>query len=158
MTTITATEFDAWIEGLESDEHKQAHGQLRGSAIDASGEIGFCCLGLKCEIDGFDLETIIPVDALHVPYDERNATIPAAEAGGTSEDGYTAANLPPLAGLPQSLRSALAEANDDGKSFAQIAGFLRTFRDDILAGHEDWEYTCEEEDGCWGDEYKLVKA
>lgn len=134
MSTITAAEFDIWVEGLESGEYKQAQGKLRGAATDDSGDAGYCCLGLKCEIDGFDLETVIP----GVSEWDKDRSFPAELAGGNNSDEYTSAHLPPLAGLSESLRSSLAEANDEGQTFAQIAAMLRANREDILAGHEPW--------------------
>lgn len=127
---MTADEFDRWVAALESGEHKQAMGQLRRERdYDDGTRYGYCCLGLKCQIEGFDLDATFDTyedfygNEVHEPY----FTHPGTTVGkGDTPD--------PLHSLSYKTRSALASANDTGHTFADIASVLRRFRDDLLAG------------------------
>lgn len=127
---LTADELDRWIAELESGNHKQAMGQLRrGTDYDDGARYGYCCLGLKCQIAGFDLDATFDTyedyngNEIHEPFYTHPGT--TVGKGGTPE---------PLHSLSYKTRSALASANDTGYTFADIAGVLRRFRDDLLAG------------------------
>lgn len=152
FTPITEAELDRWIIELNSGEHKQVNGQLRDTLTEWSGEagdyeeagVGYCCLGLKCEIDGFDLDGV-----WRVWEDYRGVTqsLTYAEHGGLDEadengpayEGDRGPLPTPLRGLSYRTRSALASANDGGHTFAEIAAALNLYRADLLAGR-DLEY------------------
>lgn len=63
---ITAPRMDPavkaqWLTALRSGEYKQTGGTLKGRTLDddgyATGPVGFCCLGVLCDVvapDGFD--------------------------------------------------------------------------------------------------------
>lgn len=84
-----------WIEALRSGEYRQARMVLR----DAMHRM--CCLGVLATVQGCQWE--------FVPIDERNVI-----------------NLPfgLNAGISHSVRLALAEMNDSGKSFKEIADYI----------------------------------
>jgi len=136
---LEADELDRWIAGLESGEHEQATGQLRSAHTDLeTGKYGYCCLGLKCQIDGLDLdatastsEDVDGYQALDYFYEHSGTTV------------YPSETPEALHGLSHKTRASLAMANDDKQfphSFTDIAGVLRRFRDDLLAGRSlDWD-------------------
>lgn len=97
-----------WADALESGEYVQGHGSL-------SREGKFCCLGVACELaikNGVFVEKKIRPSA-RVLYDGNMSSAPSSvrEYFGLK----TAGNL--------------STANDHGKTFAEIAAFIR----------ENWE-------------------
>lgn len=51
--TATLEEKRKWIEALESDDYHQVTGTLKGENPD--GVVGFCCLGVYCDLIGSDM-------------------------------------------------------------------------------------------------------
>lgn len=133
FTPMTEAELDAWIVELLHGGREQVTSQLRKSIVnyvtgDTTG-FGYCCLGVRCDMVGFDLDSTY----LSTPGDEWSEDVftPFAEHGGDTEDE----NLPePLRSLSVKTRRALAEANDEGHTFADIAHALNLHREVILTG------------------------
>lgn len=89
-----------WVAALRSGEYKQISGQLRNAA-------GHCCLGVLCDISG---------------------------AGGWSDNNYIAADDERSGSLPFGVldltdisfadERRLADMNDSGATFAEIADYI----------------------------------
>lgn len=95
---------EEWIEALRSGKYKQATGKLR---VDDS----YCCLGLLCEIQGAEWR---PLDRA-----PRRVIFALAIDGRTD---YPATEY--RADLSMIQMRDLAEMNDRGKTFAEIADHI----------------------------------
>lgn len=147
FTPITEAELDRWITELNSGDHNQTDGQLREVQDHWDGDTyvstpAYCCLGLKCEIEGFDLDATWRI---WEAWDGEKRTLTYGEHGGLDggdphdlgADEYTGPLPAPLTGLSYRTRSALARANDGGShTFADIAAALNLYRSDLLAGRD----------------------
>ena len=51
--TATLEEKRKWIEALESGNYQQVQDTLKGKNLD--GDVGFCCLGVYCDIVGKEM-------------------------------------------------------------------------------------------------------
>lgn len=97
---------DQWIAALRSGKYQQGHGALR------SGD-KFCCLGVLCDILGTPITRVAPSGVYN--YEGHNNYLPPQarnQAGMQTDNGR----------IPR--KDALANLNDDGKSFAEIADFI----------------------------------
>ncbi len=95
---------DEWLAALRSGTYQQGEGELR--VDDGDGPL-FCCLGVYCEVRGLRFEDggyILPTGA-------RQDTTFLLE--------YYIAELADL-----TTQSALADMNDKGASFAEIADWI----------------------------------
>lgn len=98
---------DRWLEALESGEYKQGRGSLH-----PKGDT-FCCLGVLCDLFG---------DGSWGIADNLNVYVP-------KNDGPITVSMPP-GKLWDSLglsinQGKLANMNDKGKSFVEIAAYIR---------------------------------
>lgn len=124
MKTVKVLE---WVEALESGEHKQTTGVL--TDISADG-VAHCCLGLLCHVGG--AKAINPRDYNYLTYlfplgGTQIARDDVMLSGVTADDLAAAAvNWSDEEGAFQ---SELAERNDAGATFAEIAGVIRTYCD-----------------------------
>lgn len=127
---ITEQELDNWIDALRSGEFAQAQGSLRKTMDMEDGAFGYCCLGLKCQIDGFDLDSTYQEEN----WDDTLGQHLFADSSGLG-DGV---NVPePIEGLSVATRMSLADANDaiEGHhTFEMIADALDRNRLHLLAG------------------------
>lgn len=107
-----------WVEALRSGEYKQAVGCLR----DAHDEVGrseldgFCCLGVLCDLYAKEYRQPVEVGSGPVWGCTDDFEIPF--------DGQTA--MPPpyvleWAGIRRSVADTLADLNDHGTEFTEIA-------------------------------------
>lgn len=134
FTPMTEAELDAWIVELLHGGRTQVKSQLRKTVVNyETGNtegVGYCCLGVRCDMAGFDLDATY----LSVEGDEWSEDVfaPFYEHGGDTTDP----NLPePLHNLSERTRRALAAANDSGNhTFADIAHALNLHREVILTG------------------------
>lgn len=84
-----------WIEALRSGEYKQTQHKLKDN-------IGFCCLGVLCDLQGADF------DAIEMRFGTLSlSTNPSEYIGDLGEHS-----------------SKLSMMNDDGKSFTEIADYI----------------------------------
>lgn len=116
-----------WLEALRSGEYKQAQDYLKTTLWDeeldeATAEVGYCCLGVAGKICGLTdeelnghgmLYDIIDIDSLNVP---KILALPyrmdvKGKCSSHISDGRTVAGT-------------LANMNDDGKSFEEIADWI----------------------------------
>jgi len=124
FTPTTEAEIAVWTTGLRSKKYEQGMGRLRRiEQIGLATKVGYCCLGAKCVIEGFDLDTAIP----------GTAGLFWADSGGLSS---LPSDIPaPIQGLSATTRSTLAELND-GQSydFEAIADVLDEHSAHLAAG------------------------
>ena len=104
---------EKWVAALESGEYTQTTGRLRDG-------YGFCCLGVACDVaikEGVSLRVDEDEDAECILYDDTGGTLPDRVMRwlgmGNSFGGY-------------GHDRALADDNDDGATFAEIAQTIRS--------------------------------
>jgi hypothetical protein len=89
-----------WVEALRSGKYEQCRRALHDG-------VGFCCLGVYGDVRGIPRASLLHHKGAVGPYDD------------------TAAALNPLDEIPTVLvRHTLADLNDAGKSFAEIADWI----------------------------------
>ena len=109
-STIT---IEDWCLALESGEFEQEKGQLWGPVSDS-----YCCLGVGCKLanamqDG-EKFAMVPNSLIELRW------------SWTGWDGVTAFDLTDALIEPYpTFQGKLVRMNDSGKSFAEIAGFIR---------------------------------
>lgn len=112
---LTKQELLSWTNALRSGEYTQ--GQERLKTINPDGSCSHCCLGVLCEIQG-------------VPQKKFEDCYRFADAGcylptsialefGSDEGVFADLGMPFLGGF-----NSVAQANDEGVSFAEIADHL----------------------------------
>jgi hypothetical protein len=85
-----------WIDALRSGKYQQAKSFLKT-------DNGYCCLGVLCDIQGADFSAI-------------------EEEFGSLSLSYNPKEY--LGHFPEVNASELAQMNDNGKSFAEIAAYI----------------------------------
>jgi hypothetical protein len=85
-----------WIEALRSGKYQQAKSFLKT-------DDGYCCLGVLCDIQGADFDAI-------------------NEEFGSLSLSYNPKEY--LGQVPETSASELAQMNDNGKSFSEIADYI----------------------------------
>lgn len=119
---VTSAELRAaWITALESGEYKQVQGTLK----DPNGN-GYCCLGVLCDVyskltgrgewrSDIDESTAVSVLSFHLgdEVDHEFAPKEIENAAGLRSNEY------------RGLQRALAGANDEGATFAQIVELVK---------------------------------
>lgn len=106
--TATLEEKKKWIEALESGDYEQTVGTLKGEDID--GNVGFCCLGVYCDLIGKDMgEEGYEIRSDGTPYEgpQEYYNITTKHLGDFQDVGI--------------------EMNDGGCSFTVIAATAREF-------------------------------
>lgn len=123
-----------WLEALESGKYAQAHGQLRAplyreDGTPISGAIGYCCLGVACELAKLEFRAPTADGSGGYMWDGHgsNGFMPeGSEAiiGLHSSDGGFRTPLKDQ--KEQKYYTSLAELNDEGDfSFPEIAAYIR---------------------------------
>lgn len=110
---MKSEDLDAWIEALESGDWEQGSGEL----CNASDE--YCCLGVHLELNArrkFDTEPDREM------YWEDNRDGEMLEASYLVEHGFVHSDS--VSGSGSDLQNFLANANDNGWTFMDIARFL----------------------------------
>lgn len=97
-----------WVEALRSGNYKQTEGTLKGT--DEEGDIGFCCLGVFCEINSKKVPT---------------ATL--EPDGCYNDEGPTEFYDFCRATLPCSVVESGIDMNDNGKTFGEIADMIENY-------------------------------
>ena len=115
---------DEWVKRLRSGDYKQGTGQLRNT-----GENSYCCLGVLCEIAveaGIVKVDTEPDSNTAVYYDNdadrQDMTLPdtVQEWAGTNSPNPPVNERETVNGP----RASLAELNDGGYTFEQIASII----------------------------------
>jgi hypothetical protein len=110
-----------WSKALRSGEFKQAT-----CALHNPGEDSYCCLGVLCVLAGKDKAYLRrrdhskKVDTNHLP----GPSVYKDFAGMKSADGCIDSFVALSDKRWRLVRTTLAEMNDSGKSFKQIANFI----------------------------------
>jgi len=118
-----------WVRALRSGKYKQASGQLKT-------EDGFCCLGVLCDVYDSTNWTVAADNDLGEAYQEWHYKI--SKLGGYTsimkdvlpDEVVDAAGLdlqnPEVPYGIDGTRTSLAQLNDTGATFAQIADLIET--------------------------------
>lgn len=106
---------DLWVEALRSGQYEQAQKQLR--SIDNK----FCCLGVLCELVGIRAHLEINQNRMSYYHYEGNSDF-------LPNSVKTTVGMASLNGgviiLSEGIVTNLADLNDDGKTFAEIADII----------------------------------
>lgn len=97
---------EKWLKALRSGEYEQAEGRLYDHKNN-----GYCCLGLACEIVGHT-RNVERYGYLEFPNMITNSNNPVFK------------KVPAILRQTEGLAEKLAEMNDDGESFKQIANWI----------------------------------
>ena len=112
-----------WVKALLSGKYKQTDGKLK--KVYKNGNVkGHCCLGVLAEISKCDQESILAEDLLDNVSMQRQCGINTHDGEARGEEGgiiYFAAKID---GKEKEF-SSLADANDEGASFEQIAEYIK---------------------------------
>lgn len=96
-----------WIEALRGGGYLQVEGMLRDSK---GGEFGYCCLGVLCVVAGADWTDGLPF---------LDGTIWQRD-----DEELLSGEALRIAGLRGDTQGTLAEMNDSGKPFTEIADYI----------------------------------
>tara|TARA_R110000850_G_scaffold209090_1_gene335137 strand:- start:289 stop:678 length:390 start_codon:yes stop_codon:yes gene_type:complete len=108
LGTATQAEKEAWIVALESGEYEQVQGTLKGKT--ESGTVGFCCLGVYCDVKGTRVKTAV--------FDISDGVF----VGQGAQVHYLMVEKK----LGEFVDTGI-DMNDEGKSFIDIAAAARDF-------------------------------
>lgn len=100
---------ERWIQALRSSDYRQGTGHLYNGQT-------YCCLGVLCDVLGYK-----KVASAAWPFVTPKKEKVVNSVGGLSPEGDVDDGI---AGLPYSVRSVLAEWNDNGVSFEELAEWL----------------------------------
>lgn len=109
-----------WIEELRSGKYQQAKSCLHRIYSTMSYPIGYCCLGVACDLFADELKLKRSSTVFQEMFDGCQSTLPAAVVkflglvGNAGESKNNPAEL------------TLASLNDNGKTFNEIADALET--------------------------------
>lgn len=108
--------LEQWIEALESGKYPQATDGL--CMLNDDGEVeGFCCLGVYCEIAGFE-KRIKPTNTWYTEYKMPDGSWLCSSLSGAVDRHIVGANTTAI--------DHVMRMNDrEYKSFRQIARYLR---------------------------------
>ena len=118
MTKLTEAQ-ERWVTALESGEYKQGRDRLR------DGD-DFCCLGVACDLSGLGEWTL-----------NLNLTHMFADGRQQAERDYLLLSVRAWLSITREEEAALADMNDDGKTFAEIAKWIRENADTVFTQGDD---------------------
>lgn len=108
----------AWLKVLRSGQ-RQIEGNLK--ARDECGRIGYCCLGLLCDLGKDANKRWVKDDALLSPFGD---SWQYGSSYNYSDDGYPPNDVLEKSGLHKKDAVTLAIMNDAGIGFKQIARWI----------------------------------
>lgn len=112
MTKYKLEDMNKWVEALESGKYNQVKHTLKGKKED--GSVGFCCLGVFCEINGREIKT--------EPLFESDTGKPYYSfEGGKDHYKFTEDNM------PGGMKEEGISMNDGGNSFKEIAEMIKEY-------------------------------
>lgn len=106
-----------WIEALRSGDYKQGISGLRG-------ENSFCCLGVLCDLHSIETGTPWALSDDAPFYLGEASYLPAPVAQWAECDFYPTTPAPKFA---VTIEMGLAELNDNGTSFEEIADLIEKY-------------------------------
>jgi hypothetical protein len=111
---------EKWLQALRSGQYQQASAAL--CAVDRDGDHAFCCLGVLCEIMGIERK-----DPWEFEEDGPD-TLDAIYRDPSWEDDHTGFPedrwMEEVCGLRRGEARDVADMNDRGQSFNQIADYI----------------------------------
>jgi hypothetical protein len=121
---------EKWLKALESGEYKQTHHRLH------DGE-GYCCLGLACVVAGMT-PTKICADEEDASYEFGGEWegAPASVVGDFRLRGSLGDAADESIVISDWVSGTLAEANDAGATFAEIAAAIRANPENFFLPNE----------------------
>lgn len=108
-----------WIAALRSGDYIQGRGQLRETDL-STGATSFCCLGVLCNLHAIAHPKIAAAQSTKDSYMQMTSYLPPSVeiwSGLSDKAGVYGHRVGPSVG-------SLANDNDNGKSFEQIAGII----------------------------------
>ena len=99
-----------WVNALRSGEYKQANAYLRRQRL--SGDFGFCCLGVLCDVSGAQWNG-----------DGEHGTLDSFDVKRVDE-AFLSDWMLKRVGLSDEEQKELAKRNDKGESFEMIADYI----------------------------------
>lgn len=120
---------EKWVTALRSGEYKQAVHFLRATIDNEKQTIGYCCLGVLCDLyikEKNDPNIIWDVTAFgtHIFSHSIDDSIPIHESKALPEELLLWADLNEKNPGISDINSSLAELNDKGKTFEEIATII----------------------------------
>lgn len=112
-----------WVAALRSGDYKQAKGQLRTS------DDGFCCLGVLCNLHAEAHPKIAREQTDPIRYFSEKAILPTVVRSWSGMESRTGNAYNISFGLRD--YRTLAEANDAGVTFEQIANWIEKHYEDL---------------------------
>lgn len=133
---------EKWVSALRSGEYSQTTGMLVEHDGDNGDIVGYCCLGVLCELaikDGADVEYYAPKRHFYdddredpywvgAAYDGADALLPAsvmAWSGVRTNDGGVNGQRGERGYI------SLSSMNDDGASFVELASFIEKHYEEL---------------------------
>lgn len=114
---------EKWVAALRSGKYKQTEGAL--THVEDGEPIAHCCLGVACElyVQEHPDELLVETDYVHQRrvYDGHQTELPYKVRkwlGLRTDFGYHYTE--------EGIERSLADLNDDGRSFEEIAGLIET--------------------------------
>lgn len=119
---------EKWLNALLSDNYRQGTGALAASPHDDPTRLHYCCLGVLCDVVGLEAKGDAYIGKRAFGAEDEAGALPTMVWRGL---GLPSANPSIPVGLrldrPHRDSITLAEMNDDGFTFAQIADVIRHF-------------------------------
>lgn len=106
-----------WLKALRSGRYEQALGELR-MVPPNDDKPKHCCLGVLAEIND-----LLKADT-EAGYERALCLTPTGRLANTSGDGLLVPSVLKLVGLTKPQQADLAEMNDNGKDFCEIANYI----------------------------------
>ncbi len=117
MTRMDYDVKEAWVDALRSGDYFQIRGQL------GDGGNGRCCLGVLADVVDIPSDCL-PEGAGHEEFRDRLYADKSNDRSELYHDFPSVGMLKEMGSLGMSEAQALAQMNDDGHGFAEIADFI----------------------------------
>lgn len=119
MKDMNTEVLEKWVDTLRSGKHTQTRGTLKG--VDSKGNVSFCCLGVFAEeILGIDFGAVVFDDII----------------GDWDNEGCYVVYDVVKSKAPEMLCNTLAEYNDMGWTFEEIADHIEMALTNHKKGHK----------------------
>src|ERR1700686_4750231 len=103
----------AWVRALRSGKYKQTKNTLVRTTVKGK-PLGYCCLGVLCDLAAKKEIVDVTIDNRCLAFDNETQDLPP--------NVMSWSGMRDCLGALEDELSSLAEANDHGKKFKQIAG------------------------------------
>jgi len=119
-----------WIQALRSGEYDQTDGHLHVTGM------GYCCLGVACDLaamDGLDIK--VEEDSGYLSHDDERRVVKydgASDLLPASVMQWLGIRSPEGGFSTVTRETSLAELNDEGYDFVEIAEHIESYREQIF--------------------------